>query len=129
MFLEDILTLGVCLQNNTANFFVNLRCNIFRNCIGLYHITAEENFLLTAAVVNRSDQIAHAVLGDHALSHRGCSLNVVGSTGGNVIHRQLFCDTAAEQHNQIVQHLILGCVELLFLRQTHRKAACAAAPG
>ena len=124
MLLQNVLTGSICIQNHLADFSVNLGCQIFRNGItALHHFTSQEDFLLTAAVIDRTNHITHTILGNHALGNRGGTFNIIGSAGGNVIHCQLFRYTTAEQYNQIIQHFLLGGIEFFFLRQAHGKAA------
>ena len=127
MLHQDLLALGVGIQNDAADFLVDLCRQLLRNRVGLNHVASEEDLLLTAAVVDRTDQIAHAVLGDHALCHGGRALDVVGGTGGDVVQCELFRNAAAQKDNQIVQHLLTGGIELILLRQAHCEAAGASA--
>ena len=58
-------------------------------------------------VGNRAELFAHAVVHDHAARNVGCAFNVVGRAGRNVAHDERLGASAAEQHDDLGNHIAL----------------------
>ena len=63
--------------------------------------------------------LAHAVAGDHLARDLGSALEVVARAGGDVTAEELLCRAAAQQHRNLVQHLVARAQEVVLLRHLH----------
>ena len=59
--------------------------------------------------------------------HFGRTLEVVGRAGGHLAHEHFFGDAAAEQHRDVLQHVLAVHAVAVLRRQPHRHAQRAAA--
>ena len=80
-----------------AHFGVDLRGDFFGVVAIFAEVAAEEHLMLAAAVLDRAERIAHAVLRHHAAREFGRFFEVVRRTGRDVAELDLFRDAAGEQ--------------------------------
>ena len=76
-------------------------------------IAPQEDLVLSFAKDLRSERLAHTQARDHLACHLGCALEVVRCTGGDVVAHELFGHTTAQEHRELVEHLVLGLEEMV----------------
>src|SRR6266849_894032 len=105
--LDDVVDLGVD----------HLR-DLFRVVPLFLDLTAEEDELVAAAVLERAELLAHAELRDHLARHLGRLLDVVARAGRGVSTEvELLGDPAAERGGDVVLELPLGPHVAILLRE------------
>ena len=127
MFGEHLLRLIVRVADDGLNLLVNLRGGLLGIVRDMTHLLAEERIAAVRTIRNRTKTVAHAVLCDHRADDLRGALNVVRCARGNIVKHQGFRHTAAQQHDELLAHLVAALVGLILRRQVHRVAACHAA--
>ena len=107
----------VAFFNYGMNLVINLCGNFFGIVTCLREFFSEENLLMTGAEYYRTERIAHTILSDHFTRNFGCTLNIIGSSCGNIVKHKLFRDTTTEQSRYAVDHLIFIHAVLILLRE------------
>ena len=115
------------LVDDIPHLAVNLGGSALAVALAHAQIAAQEGLLLGGAVDHRAQPLGETVLGDHLAGDVGGLLQVVGSTGGDVVQDQLFGHAAAQTGDDILKHLALGDVAAVFFGQVHGVAAGLAA--
>ena len=92
-FVDDIPHLAVDLSSSGLAV-----------ALALTQIAAQEGLLLRGAVHHRAEPLREAVLGDHLAGNVGSLLQIIGSTGGDILQNQLFGHAAAQAGNDILEH-------------------------
>ena len=70
----------------------------------------------------RTQLFAHAQARDHLARHLGCTLQVVARARRDVVAHEFLGNATAQEHGELVEHLVLGLEEVVLLRQLQRIA-------
>ena len=129
MQLVDVLGQGtaaglVGFVNDIPHLAVDLGSGGLAVALALAEVTAQEGFLLRGTVHYGAKTLGEAVAGDHLAGDVGGLLQVVGSTGRDILQDQLLGHTAAQAGHDVLEHLALGHIAAVLLRQIHGIAAC-----
>ena len=68
----------------------------------------------------------HAVTGHHVTGQTGGALKVVAGTGGHLVHKHFFGDTATKQHADLTQHELFVVAVAILHGQAHGDTKSAA---
>ena len=101
--------------HDASNLVVDTASRIVGVILRVAVITAQKHFVIGLAEHLHAQVGAHAVIGNHGASHLRCALKVVGSTRGNVVAEQLFGNTTAKEHSQLVAHFVAAVEHLVFV--------------
>ena len=101
--------------HDASNLVIDTASRIVGVILRVAVITAQEHFVIGLAEHLHAQVGAHAVIGNHGASHFRCTLKVVGSTRGNVVAEQLFGNTTAKEHSQLVAHFVAAVEHLVFV--------------
>ena len=128
MQLIDVLGQGaaaglVGFIDDIPHLAVDLGSGGLAVALALTQIAAQEGLLLRGTVHHRAKPLREAVLGDHLAGNVGGLLQIIGSTGGDILQDQLFGHAAAQTGNDILEHFTLCHVAAVFLGQVHGVAA------
>lgn len=85
-------------------------------------VATQEHLMLRLTENLRTQLLAHAQARDHLARHLGCALQIVARARRNVIAHELLGHATAQEHGELVEHLVLGLEEVIFLRQLQRVA-------
>ena len=124
VFPQNGFCLAVCRFNDGANLIVNLSGHTVGIIPGGAQIPSQKDLALVVAVNHRSQLLAEAIACHHAACCRSRTLQVVGSTGGDIVQNQLLCHTSAQQRDDVFLHLSFADEALILFRQGHGIAAC-----
>ena len=70
----------------------------------------------------RSKLLAHAQARDHLARHLGRALQIVARARCDVVAHELLGNATAQEHGELVEHLVLGLEEVVLLRKLQRVA-------
>ena len=110
--------------HNITDLIINFGRRIFGIALALAKVSAKEGFARVGAINHRAHALREAIAGHHGAGGIRGTLQVVGSTGGDIIQHQLLRHTAAQQADNVLVHGGLGHIAGVFFRQIHGKAAC-----
>lgn len=101
MQLIDVLGQGaaaglVGFIDDIPHLAVDLGSGGLAVALALTQIAAQEGLLLRGTVHHRAKPLREAVLGDHLAGNVGGLLQIIGSTGGDILQDQLFGHAAAQ---------------------------------
>ena len=68
----------------------------------------------------RSKLLAHAQARDHLARHLGRALQIVARARRDVVAHELLGNATAQEHGELVEHLVLGLEEVVLLRKLQR---------
>ena len=95
------------LVEDALDLLVDDARRLLRVALGGAEVTAYKDAVVGAVEGNGSEPVAHTVLRDHIPCGVGRLLNVARCTGGYIVKEQLFGHSAAERHNDALEHLAL----------------------
>jgi hypothetical protein len=104
--LDELARQAVLLVDDAAHFLVDLLHGLLGDVGGLGDRAAQEHLALVLGVDHRAQRVGHAVAHDHVARQVGGPLEVVAGAGGHLVHEHLFGDAAAEQHADLVEHVL-----------------------
>ena len=113
---EDLLGLLIGFVHDALYLRVNGGCGSIGIVLGMVEVTSQEHLVVagSAAVLDRSQQFRHTVLGHHAAGDLGGTLDIVGRTGVDISDER-FRHTAGEQYRDLVGHLSTGGMGVVIL--------------
>lgn len=98
---QDGFALVVSAVDNCTNLFVDLCRYRFGVVAGVSKVATQKDLVFVLSVNDWTQAVAEAIAGHHRLGNLGRTLQVVGSTGRNIIQHQFFCNASAQQGNDI----------------------------
>ena len=104
----------VGLVDHPADLGVDLLGGLVGVLLAHAVVAAHEGLRRVVAEGERTQVLAHAVLGDHAPGRLGGPLQVVGRAGGDVVEADLLGHPAGQHVRQLVDDLLLLDHELVF---------------
>ena len=107
MLFEDILGSAVSRGDNAVDFLIDLCGSLLGIVLQVRIISAEEHFVVARAEGYRAELLAHAVLRDHLARYIRSALDIVRRAGRDIADYQRFGNSAAEQADKIIEHLVL----------------------
>ena len=107
------------LVDDATNLGIDFLHGRFRHVLVRGDRTPEEDLAFVLAINHRAQRVGHAVTRHHVARHLRRPLEVVRSTGGHLIHEQLFGDTPTEQHGDTAQQIDAVIGITIFFRQLH----------
>ena len=119
MLGQDAFRLVICILHQHLDLVVDRGGSLLGIIADMPHVPAEERFAVVRTVLDRSQLVAHAVLGHHGTCDLGSALDVVGGARRDVVQRQGFGHTAAQKHHQVLLHLLAGLIGAVLRRQMH----------
>ncbi len=117
------------MGEDALHFLVDKLRRTVRDLAALHHFAAEENLLLAVAHGDRTDDLAHAELRDHATGDVRRLLDVLRRAGRHLLgpEHQLLGHPAAIRHTEPRLDGLLGVFVQLLFRQIGRESQRAAA--
>ena len=114
-----------------AHDALNLNIDAARRLLGVILvigvIATKEHLMLRLAKHLRAQLLAHTQTRNHLARHLGRALQVVARTRRDVVAHELLGNAAAQEHGELVEHLVLGLEEVILLRKLQRVAQSLAA--
>ena len=116
----DRTTMG--LTHNALNLDIDAARRLLGVILVIGVIATKEHLMLRLAKHLRAQLLAHAQARDHLARHLGCALQIVARARRNVIAHELLGNATAQEHGELVEHLVLGLEEVVLLRKLQRVA-------
>ena len=100
VFQQQLLGAGILLGNECFGLVVDEFGSLL--AVGLVKL------LLAVVVADVGQLVAHASIGNHAVSLLGHALQVVHGAGRDMSGEELFCCTSAKYRAHLIEHLLFG---------------------
>ena len=110
------------LTHNALNLDIDTARCLLGVILVIGVIATKEHLMLRLAKHLRAQLLAHAQARDHLARHLGCALQIVARARRNVIAHELLGNATAQEHGELVEHLVLGLKEVVLLRKLQRVA-------
>ena len=123
MLLQNRAAAVIGVDDDAVDLLIDFGGYILGIISCMAEIAAEEYLIVPRAEGNRAKRFAHAVFGDHLARNLRGALNIVGRACRNVAEDQRFRHTAAQQDDELIEHIVFGGIALILLRHGHRIAA------
>ena len=122
MRVEDGLGTLVGLAHDARDLDVDATGRLLGVILVVSVIATQEHLMLSLAKDLRSQLLAHAQARNHLAGHLGGALEVVGRTGRDVVAHEFLGHAAAQEHGELIEHLVFGLEEVVLGRQRERVA-------
>ena len=104
-----------------AHDALNLDIDAARRLLGVILVigvvAAQEHLMLRLAKDLRAQLLAHAQARDHLARHLSRALQIVARARRDVVAHELLGNATAQEHGELVKHLVLGLEEVILLRK------------
>ncbi len=120
--VEDLLGAAVRLAHDALHLNVDPARGLLGVVLVVSIVAAQEHLMLRLAEHLRAELLAHAQARDHLARHLGRALQVVRGARGDVVAHEFLGGAAAQEHGELVEHLVLGLEEVVLGRQLQRVA-------
>ena len=104
------------LTHNALNLDIDATRRLLGVILMIGVVAAQEYLMLSLAKDLRAQLLTHAQARDHLARHLGCTLQVVARARRDVVAHEFLGDATAQEHGELVEHLILGLEEVVLLR-------------
>ena len=108
MLGQDLFTVCHGLIEDLLHFLIDGSCRFFGVALGRTKITSDKDGMIGTVIQDGSESIGHTIACDHVSRRRCRLLDISGSTGGDIIQKQFFCDPSAQRHYDALVHLTSG---------------------
>ena len=128
MLGQDLLAEGGSLVKDLLDLGVDEVCSLLGIALGGAEITADKDGVAGRIIADGAQLLAHTIAHDHVTGDGAGVLDVTGGAGGDIVKEQLLGDSAAQSHNDALEHLGAAAEVLqIFLRTEEGEAAGVAA--
>ena len=110
------------LTHNALNLDIDAARRLLGVILMIGIVAAQEHLMLRLTENLRTQFLAHAQARDHLARHLGCALQIVARTRRDVIAHEFLGNATAQEHGELVEHLVLGLEEVVLLRKLQRVA-------
>ena len=124
---ENLVGGIVRLLHEARDFLVDSLGSFGRVILGVAIVAAQEHFVVRLAERLLAQRIRHAVVHDHLAGHLRGALKVVARAGRDVAAEDFFSNATAQEHGELVVHLVSAHEEFILVRNRHGVAKRAAA--
>ena len=104
------------LTHDALNLDVDATGRFFGVILVIGVVAAQEHLMLRLAKDLGTQLLAHTQTRDHLARHLGCTLQVVARARRDVVAHEFLGNATAQEHGELVEHLILGLEEVVLLR-------------
>ena len=103
--------------HDALNLDIDAACRLLGVILVIGVISTKEYLMLRLTKHLRAQLLAHAQTRNHLARHLGRAFQVVARARRDVIAHELLGNATAQEHGELVEHLVLGLEEVILLRK------------